>query len=225
MNRLWQLLSKTGLALSCMAVLFACTTPKPATIDTQLVTQEGFEQIQEGLKIYIRPLRDKTEIKRYFGANLLDKDILPIFVSAENKSESKYFLVEPADLYQQNRGEYMTAKEAKNTVYEKDTQLERGMIVAGPIFWLVAIPMAMSDYGPTDASKSLQQAMITKALRKQTLTPGKKESGFIYYHIPPEMLSAEKVGINLKATELDSLDVIFFRFTKEMSAEGKDENK
>jgi hypothetical protein len=75
--------------------LFSCSTKKPTSIDSQLAMQKGSEQIKEGLRIYIRPLREPNEIKKYFGANLLEKDVLPIFILVENKSESKYFLVEP----------------------------------------------------------------------------------------------------------------------------------
>ena len=226
--------------LLCIFPLFSCTITKPAVIDSQLAMQKGYEQFQEGLRIYIRPLRDKNEIEKYFGANLLEKNILPTFVLAENKSESKTFLVEPANQLQENpkskqngksieaeknSSEYITATEAKNSVYEKDTGLEKGLILTGPIFWLAAIPIAMADYGPTDASKSLQQALITKSLRRQTLTPGKTESGFLYYRIPRNMSSGKNVGINLKATNLDTLEVMYFRFTKELSKEEGDAKK
>jgi hypothetical protein len=85
--------------------------------------------------------------------------------------------------------------------------------------------MAMADYGPTDASKSLHRALIIKSLRKQTLTPGKTESGFLYYHIPPDIASSINVGINLKATNLDTQDVVYFRFAKELKREGQDVKK
>lgn len=221
--------------------LFSCSTKKPAGIDSQLTIQKGSEQVKQGLRIYIRPLREPDEIKKYFGANLLEKDILPIFILVENKSESKYFLVEPENQLQEhskskgnekpietqsNRGKYITATEAKNSVYVKDSGLEGALILTtGPIFWLAAIPLAMTDYGPTDASKSLQQALITKSLRRQTLTPGKTESGFLYYHIPPDISSGENIGIKLKATDLDTSEVIYFPFTKTLKDEEKDVKK
>ncbi|MBU0647690.1 hypothetical protein KJ855_00750 [Patescibacteria group bacterium] len=220
--------------------LFSCSTKKPASIDSQLTIQKGSEQVKEGLRIYIRPLREPTEIKKYFGANLLEKDILPIFILVENKSESKYFLVEPEKQLQEkpksnlngkniepknSSSKYITAKEAKNSIYEKESGLEKALILTGPIFWLAAIPLAMTDYGPTDASKSLQQALITKSLRRQTLTPGKTESGFLYYHIPPDISSEENIGIKLKATDLDTSEIIYFPFTKKLKDEEKDVKK
>ena len=158
----------------------------------------------------------------------------------ENKSGSNYFLVEPADHYQQNpknkvggktgassksSGKIISAKQAKESVYDRDTGLETALILSGPVFWLAAIPIAAAEYGPTDASKSLQQALITKSLRKQTLTPGKVESGFIYYHVPSDISSSQKVGINLKATNLDTRDITYFRFAREFNQEGKDAKK
>lgn len=217
--------------------LFSCSTPKPTGIDTHLTTLKGSEQVKEGLRIYVRPLREPNEIKKYFGANLLEKDILPIFILVENKSESKYFLVEPEKQLQEkpeselnkknvesehSTSKYITAKEAKDTVYEKDSGLEKAAILTGPIFWLAAIPLAMTDYGPTDASKSLQQAIITNSLRRQTLTPGKTENGFLYYYIPHDISSGKNVGIKLKATDLDTSKIIYFSFTKNIKSEEKD---
>lgn len=228
------------LTLLFILSLFSCSTKKPVSIDSQLTMQKGSEQINKGLRVYIRPLREPNEIKKYFGANLLDKDILPIFVLVENKSESKYFLVEPEHQLQEklknnwnekkiktkiNSSKYITAKEAKNSIYEKESGLEKALILTGPIFWLAAIPLAMTDYGPTDASKSLQQALITKSLRRQTLTPGKTESGFLYYYIPPDISHGENVGIKLKATDLDTSEIIYFPFTKKLIDKEKDVKK
>jgi hypothetical protein len=103
--------------------------------------------------------------------------------------------------------------------------LEKALILTGPIFWLAAIPLSMADYGPTDETKSLQQALITKSLRKQTLTPGKTESGFLYYHIPPDISSGENVGIKLKATDLDTSEIIYFPFARKLKDEEKDAKK
>jgi len=220
-----------------LAFLFACTTPKPAVIDTELAGQSGYEQQQKGLKIYIRPLRNKKEIKKYFGADLLEKKILPVFVLIENKSESTFFLVEPADIEQGAENSpgskadksgtkgntYLSAKGAKQSVYEKSGTFFGLDLGPPPLFWLVAIPFDMldPDSGPTDASKSLQQALITKALRKQTLTPGKTENGFLYYQIPEGLKAIDTFGINLKATNIDTQDELYFRFTKKMDKEGQ----
>jgi len=71
----------------------------------------------------------------------------------------------------------MTPTDAKQSVYDKCAGPEGLLLVTPPIFWLGVIPLIAMDLdpGPTDASKSLQQALITNALRKQTLTPGKTE--------------------------------------------------
>jgi hypothetical protein len=228
---------KPASILMSLAVLFACTTPKPAVIDTELAGQSGYEQQQEGLRIYIRPIRNKKEIKKYFGADLLERKILPVFVLIENKSESAFFLVEPADVDQgaenspgaksgksgTKSNTYLSAKDAKQSVYEKSGTVFGLDLGPPPLFWLVAIPFDMldPDAGPTDASKSLQQALITKALRKQTLTPGKTENGFLYYQIPDDLKAIDTFGINLKATNIDTLNELYFRFTKKMDQEGQ----
>ena len=129
---------KTCCLLLSFFILVACGTTKPATVDSQLTKQEGYEQTRDGVRIYIRPLQDINEIKKYFGANLLKKGILPIFVLAENKSEAASFLVEPADRHEplsqdkQNPKtdesavsgtDYISAEDARKAVYEKEVEV------------------------------------------------------------------------------------------------------
>ena len=220
-----------------LMLLLACTTPKPAAIDTELSGQAGYEQQRQGLRIFIRPLRRTKEIKKYFGADLLAKDILPIYVLIENNSASGFFLVEPADVHQTvekepgakagtstaGGGTYLSAEDARQSVYEKNGTVFGLDLGPPPAFWLVALPFSMldPDAGPTDASKSLQQAMITKALRKQTLTPGKTENGFLYYRVPEDFSSENSFGVSLKATNIETQDEIYFRFTNKMDQEGQ----
>ena len=185
----------------------------------------------------MRPLEDKKEIIRYFGANLLKKNILPVFILVENINATRHFLVEPAgqdDQFstsgQNNKIEgsklqdnpRISSKDAKGIVYETDR--ERFLITTGPVIWLAVLPLAiMSDfqYGPTDSSKSLQQAIISQSLRKQTLTPGQTEQGFLYYQLPPGSSSTQTIGISIKATDIETQEAMYFRFTKEFSSGGK----
>ncbi len=225
---------KLVLILVSLTLLFSCTTPKPADIDTELVGPKGYEQEQEGLKIYIRPLHYKKEIKKYFGTDLLAKNILPVFVVVENKSESAFFLIEPADIDQGAEASksgaegntYLSVKDAKQSIYEKSGTFFGVDLGPPPAYWLVALPFDMldPDSGPTDASKFLQQELITKALRKQTLTPGKTETGFLYYQIPEELKATDTFGINLKVTNIETQDERYFRFSKKMELEGQNAN-
>jgi hypothetical protein len=222
-------------------IFFACATDRPSVIDSQLTRQEGYEQIKEGLRIYVRPLLDEKEVKRYFGANLLDKNILPVFILAENKNPTRYFLIEPADQDDQassnmpeRKGDEsrpkndasISSKDAKEMVNETDRDrfLVSTGVLGGPIIFLAVLPFAvMSDfqYGPTDASKSLQQALITQAFRKQTLTSGRTEQGFLYFQIPPDRPANRTIGILIKATDMETQEALFFRFTKVSKSGGK----
>ena len=38
-------------------------------------------------------MTDKQEVEKYFGANLVSENILPVFVVVENRSESSSFLL------------------------------------------------------------------------------------------------------------------------------------
>jgi hypothetical protein len=185
----------------------------------------------------VRPLKDIEEIERYFSTNLLEKNILPVFILAENKDTSRYFLVEPAgkDDPALKNGDNpkaegssheanapISSKDAKEMVYETDR--ERFFIMTGPVIWLAILPLAIQSgfqFGPTDASKSLQQAMIAQSFRRQTLTPGRSEQGFLYYQIPADNLADQTVGISIKATDVETQEPMYFRFTKDIKSGGE----
>ncbi len=225
------------LLLLISSLLAACSTSPPCTIDSQLAHQTGYEQVKDKLIIYVRPLEDKREVIKYFGANLLTKQILPVFILVENKNTSRYFLVETAGPEARDsksekerrqgkpdlqRPSCISSKDAKGIVYESHGA---GFIMAtGPVIWLAVFPLAvMSDfnYGPTDSAKSLQQALILQSFRKQTLTPGRKEQGFLYYHLPPENSSSKPVGISIKATDVETREVMYFRFKIQLKSRDK----
>ena len=218
-------------------LIIACSTTPPSSIDSQLVHQTGYEQIKDQLRIYVHPLRDRKETIRYFGASLLDKGILPVFILVENKNTSRHFLVEPVgpDLAD-SKGEAkrkagnskvqgascISSKDAKDIVYK--THGGRFWVVTGPVIWLAVFPLAVMsdfDYGPTDSAKSLQQALILKSFRKQTLTPGRTERGFLYYHLPLDNSLSTPIGISIKATDVETREVMYFRFTIQLKSRDK----
>ena len=68
---------------------------------------------------------------------------------------------------------------------------------------------------------SLQQAMIAQSFRRQTLTPGKIEQGFLYYRLPSDDISGKTVGISIKATDSETMEnspplrfMTIFRFSE-----------
>jgi hypothetical protein len=228
-------LLKVACVLMCPFIFFACVTAKPSAIDDDLTHQKGDEEIKNGLRVFVRPLTDEQEVEKYFGANLLEKNILPVFVLVENKNPTRYFLVEPAgqddhssnNTTDRNGGESkpegdasISSTGAKEMVNEtgRDRFLASTGILGGPIIFLAVLPLAvMSDfqYGPTDASKSLQQALISQAMRKQTLTPGRTEQGFLYYRLPSDSSTDRTIGILIKSTDVETQEVTYFRFTNE----------
>ncbi|RKY81972.1 hypothetical protein DRQ11_14810 [candidate division KSB1 bacterium] len=120
------------------------------------------------------------------------------------------------------RGPRISPEHAKKIVYKTDRG--RFLLTGGPVIWLAILPLAiMSDfnYGPTDSSKSLQQALISQSWRKQTLTPGRTERGFLYYQLPPHDSPTRPMGISIRATDIETQDIMYFTFTTEFKPGGK----
>ncbi|MFO0795298.1 MAG: hypothetical protein U0586_14705 [Candidatus Brocadiaceae bacterium] len=77
-----------------LTVLFnGCTTMRLPEHEGIPINQSKNSQMKDGLTVAIEPFTDEHEIKKYFSANLLNANILPVFVTAENRSTTSSFIV------------------------------------------------------------------------------------------------------------------------------------
>jgi hypothetical protein len=82
--------SAAGLLLALLAL--GCATFKPRPMEEILFMERAQTQEREGLRITVAVL-DRDEAKRAFGVDLSKKQIQPVWLEIENKSEIPYVLM------------------------------------------------------------------------------------------------------------------------------------
>jgi hypothetical protein len=170
MQKLCRVLSSLSITISLIGFLFACAPNRPSDIDSSLASSSTQRIVKEGLEVSVKPLLSAEEITKYFGFNTKSDYILPVFVSAHNKTTSLVFLIDSESASVSN-AEYteklLNIQQAKKVTSEKDQGLSMAVAMV-PILWPI-YGDSISNPEKTVASKIKGQNLALKALRKQTL--------------------------------------------------------
>jgi hypothetical protein len=129
-----------------------------------------------GVLAFAQPLLDGNEAKEYFGVNLLEKNILAVYLLIKNDNPNVSFTI-PAESI------YISKAENKDLANnpEKDSQdagealTIAAVLLGGPLFVVLAGPQF------SDAS-IIKENFEAKMFRTKTIDPGQKASGFSYFN-------------------------------------------
>ena len=224
MQKLCRILFSLFITISFIGFLFACAPSRQADIDSSLVSAATQRIAKEGLEVSVKPLLNDEQIIKYFGSNIKNDYILPVFVSAHNKTGNSVFLIDSDSASVSNTGyneKLLNIQQAKKVTSEKDQGLSMAVAMV-PILWPV-YGDSISNPEKTVASKIKGQNLALKALRKQTLPPGKKLSGFVYYMLPDDQPDLTKVFLMLRTMNLTKSSSIDFTFQLNLKEETQDE--
>lgn len=224
MQKLCRILFSLFITISFISFLFACAPSRQADIDSSLVSAATQRIAKEGLEVSVKPLLNDEQIIKYFGSNIKNDYILPVFVSAHNKTGNSVFLIDSDSASVSNTGyteKLLNIQQAKKVSSEKDQGLSMAVAMV-PILWPV-YGDSISNPEKTVASKIKGQNLALKALRKQTLPPGKKLSGFVYYMLPDDQPDLTKVVLMLRTMNITKSSSIDFTFQLNLNEETQDE--
>ena len=224
MQKLCRILFSLFITISIIGFLFACAPSRQADIDSSLVSAATQRIAKEGLEISVKPLLSDEQITKYFGSNIKNDYILPVFVFAHNKTGNSVFLIDSDSASVSNTGyteKLLNIQQAKKVTSEKDQGLSMAVALV-PILWPV-YGDSISNPEKTVASKIKGQNLALKALRKQTLPPGKKLSGFVYYMLPDDQPDLTKVFLMLRTMNITKSTSIDFTFQLNLNEEAQDE--
>jgi len=181
-------------------------------------------QNKSGLHVAVDVLQDKQMIVKYFGAELAKRGIIPLLVVAENENIDSSFLLPYADPRvtilsddqskpsnpRQQSGKSLNLERAQASAHEQARyDLGKEYLVGGGVLfsWL-----SFADLGPTEQAAALKQELAVKALVKKTLSPGKEQSGFIYFGLPHKLDHDVHLQVTIKALNLSSRKEETFTF-------------
>jgi hypothetical protein len=182
------------------------------------------------LLVYSKPMLNDSETAKYFGVNLLRKNILAIYVSVWNNNQIKSFLISEDSIKLTqikvdravNRPE-KASEDAANVAMGVDiatypatlgmlAAASRGVTIAEwaasgvDVIYIatIAIPIFASQL-QSNASVIKENFEVNK-FKSTTLEPGEKESGFIYFNWD-ELKGYDEVNLCLYLKESMSMNI------------------
>ncbi len=215
--------------LSVAILLSGCATVQLPHYQERPPDQATLTQVKDGLSVTIRPMTDKKEIAKYFGADLLSLNLLPVHISAKNESSSSVVVAREEvslKILQSRSPENLdrTPVGVQSQAQRAGSQAE-GASTALLVLGTLTMPLGLAIFMPMIGKKSSDAAEIsyhfaTNELQTVTLSPGESIAGFVYFDIPGGQDMPSQLPINIKANDLKSGGIRNFDFLFTWAKEG-----
>ncbi len=206
----------------CLILAAGCGTLQLPDYPARSTADYQYKATGEELSLSVHPLVTRSEVKKYFGTNLLGRGVLPVYFLVENRGATSSFVVADEDFSLRGVGEVGDDElvgENKPQVHRSDVvhdPEDRGMSVAmgavqiiSPAIYLVAVFPAMDAMSD---KAEIKRNFVAKQFRIKTISPQESASGFLYFRLPEKRGSPDKWVIhaeisgagNEKAEQLDA---------------------
>ena len=179
--------------------MFACSAKRLPDYTPQPINHYN-HNTQNGLTVAIYPMTQKTEIKEYFGTDISEYGILPVFVLAQNQNSEKNFIIQKKEI------ELLDVEKAQNTsenVGDRSGESE-AIGVAGAV--LLSPALIIIDVMLESQAAEIKRNFRTKEFQQAVISPGSTTSGFVYFQLPKtyENQNQRQFQIQVKAMEIKS---------------------
>lgn len=156
-----------------------CTTPNTSARYTPAATNPAYKREANGLKIAVDPVFDNARSKDFFNTDALGAGILPIHVSVENTNSNASFLLQKKNFDFTAWSGSQTNLSASATNIRSDIGNAVGMVgVVG-----LSAPMIFAGTIAVGNAQAVQFNFVQAEFRDQTLSPGQRSGGFIYFQV------------------------------------------
>jgi hypothetical protein len=154
--------------------------------------------------IGVQAVDDPKDQKTYFDTNLTARGFAPIFIVVQNDSSGDSFLLDKEDI---------RYGEARSMASEPNASMQAGKTAAVDSLALVGLAGLVVANLLFIKSEHIQQNILRKELRSQTLSPGTSMHGFIYVPVRKKR-PREKIRVQIRVTRAGReepvvLDLVF----------------
>lgn len=182
-------------------MLAGCATMIVTPFTTGSADSYKQHEQKNGVIVGIHPMTTTGEIKDMFEVNLLDEGLLPILVVVENQSTSAAsFIIAKDKVYVLNKTTgIITTSQLKELSHTTETVL----VILSPLVF------GTNAY---DNRIVIQQNLADKEFYSQTLGPGEKAQGFIYFQFPKESSPSGNYHVVVEAKKSATDETTTFDF-------------
>jgi len=219
---MWLLILSTAiLVTSC-----ASTMLQFPNFDSSVINGPEHMKEIDGLFVGIHPIVDKYEMGTYFKSDLSSKNILAVFISVENRTDTLSYIVSKDDIFLKiNDKRVRKQYDTNETQVGDDTNAKivdvMGAILVAPVLLGIG-PGMISDAGTT-RHNFLSKEMVPFT----TLFPGRSTGGFKYFKMPENGIAASSLLLLLEVNikELISESITTVNFNLNMEGTNYDDSK
>jgi len=145
------------------------------------ISEYTHHQVDNGVAVAVHAIRQRDEVKTYFGADLVARGFLPVLIVVENQSEDASYMVSPKDFA-------YASGEGVDELRARPDHLGRGTAagVVGGVSAVAISPVGLLVSGAMVVhSSKLSHNLKSKEFRTRSISPNRPSaSGFIYVPVP-----------------------------------------
>jgi hypothetical protein len=159
---------------------------------------------KDGLIVAAKPILDKNDSQKYFGADLIASNILAILVVAENHNLSSSFIIDNRNislLHYEKKEDSLHIAESDNSSGVAMSAV--GGLLLSPLLIVGGVLQGAKTY--SDAGM-VRYNFESQALKSHTLSPGDSTSGFVYFQVPKGGLQ-KKLSIHIESENLQNREI------------------
>ncbi|MES9942464.1 MAG: hypothetical protein ABW104_06905 [Candidatus Thiodiazotropha sp. 6PLUC2] len=136
--------------------------------------------VAESLQISVEPLFDSQQNITYFGTNLIEEKILPVFVLVNNLHAKESLVIFNDKIFL--RGLDNNHVNANDKL--KAADMKQAMNLSESSAGIGSVPLMLAALSQISQSAEIRRNFKSKALQTNTLSAGEQCQGFVYFRLP-----------------------------------------
>ena len=149
---------------------------------------------------------DRAEVKKTFNVDLLDGNILPILVVAENRNSSASFIIVREKIFVFDATTGTTDATARKNVTAGKYATGQVLMALGGVATVMMGAKMSSD------ATVIEYGIADKMFYSRTIEPGQKAQGFLYFQLPKDFSYSTNYHVIAESKNTTTATVIPFDF-------------
>jgi len=187
-----------------------CATVRIEEYGRRAMGEQRYRGRNNHLEIAATPILGEDELSKYFGANLIEAGILPIFVRVKNVDPFSSYIVGKEDFLLYERSSRSSATSDARVDSDIDARVTAAsvlaLVFAGGVLGLGA---AMAGGKMVTDAAVVEHNLSNKQFLTTTLAPGQEGSGFLYFKLPQEAAKLSSWNVRVNARNPNNNEVVF----------------
>ncbi len=229
---------KSTICLFLFVVVTSCSSTRLTEVTILPIEQYKYYKEVNGLRIAIDPYSDPDRIKKTFGTNLLDDNILPIFLLIENHNTDTSFYINKdaicltfltvteleklkaenieieqlvSAIYNLTYPNIMNLRNYLRSQYGGNVNLYPLIANTGELILAIwGAGMTIKELSNMQKIEIIEHNIVKQTLMEKTINPGGSNSGFVYVKIKD--INEQNYLFSIQATDFKSNKNINFYY-------------